>query len=56
MPSNLPQFTLRISLSLLDKLRYIANQNSRSANKEMEMLIKNHIAEFEKEHGEIIVR
>jgi len=53
MPSNLPQFTLRINLDLLEKLRYVAKQNSRSATKEIEMLIKKHIAEFEQEHGDI---
>lgn len=55
MPSNLPQFTIRISLNLLIKLRYIAEFHSRSANREVEMLIKKHVAEFEKEHGEINV-
>lgn len=55
MPSNLPQFTIRISLSLLAKLRYIADYNSRSANREMETLIKKHVAEFEREHGEIVI-
>jgi hypothetical protein len=53
MPSNLPQFTIRVSLNLLMKLRYIAKFNSRSANREVEMLIKTHVAEFERLHGEI---
>ncbi|ADU27267.1 Arc family DNA-binding protein [Ethanoligenens harbinense] len=53
MPSNLPQFTLRISLILLKKLRYIAEYNARSANREVELLIQKHVRSFEKEHGEI---
>ena len=55
MPSNLPQFTIRINLNLLAKLRYIADYNSRSANREMEALIKKHVADFEREHGEIVI-
>ena len=37
----------------MDKLKYIAEYNGRSANKEIEQLILAHIAKFEKEHGEI---
>lgn len=53
MPSNLPQFTIRIPLNLLKKVRYIAESNARSANREIELLIREHIAEFEREKGEI---
>jgi len=53
MPSNLPQFTIRIDPLMLQKIRYIAEYNARSANREVETLIKNHIADFEKEHGVI---
>lgn len=53
MSSNLPQFTVRVHSDLLAKLRYIAEYNARSANREVETLIKNHIASFEKENGEI---
>lgn len=53
MSSSLPQFTVRIEPSLLAKFRYIAEFNLRSANREAELLIKQHIEEFEKEHGVI---
>ena len=53
MPSKLPHYALRIPTPTLDKLKYIAEYNGRSANKEIEQLILAHIAKFEKEHGEI---
>lgn len=53
MPSKLPQFTIRINPKLLAKLRYIAAYNGRSANKEVERLIKQHVDQFERKHGEI---
>ncbi len=46
-------FAIRTSRELLNKLSHIAQYNGRSANKEIELLIKKHIAEFEKEHGDI---
>lgn len=54
MPSNLPQFTVRIDPELLKKFRYVAEYNARSANREAETLIKKHILEFESKHGKII--
>lgn len=53
MTSNLPQFTIRIKPDLLKKIRYIAEYNARSANREVEVLIRNHVNEFEKQHGKI---
>ena len=53
MPSNLPQFTIRIDPVLLKKIRYVAEYNARSANREVETLIKSHVEKFEKEHGKI---
>lgn len=53
MPSSLPQFTIRIDPELLKKLRYVAEYNARSANREVEVLIKEHVSQFEKEHGKI---
>lgn len=53
MPSNLPQFTVRVNPELLKKFRYIAEYNARSANREAELLIRKHVESFEKEHGEI---
>lgn len=53
MPSNLPQFTIRIDPLLLKKFRYVAEYNARSANREAETLIKEHVQKFEKENGQI---
>ncbi|MGD0621075.1 MAG: Arc family DNA-binding protein [Thermacetogeniaceae bacterium] len=51
MPSNLPRFTIRISRMLLKKISYIAEENGRSANKEVEQLIKKYVSDYEKENG-----
>ena len=48
-----PQYSLRIPTETMDKLKYIADRNGRSANKEIEQLILRHIAVWEKENGEI---
>ncbi|PRR77652.1 Arc-like DNA binding domain protein [Clostridium liquoris] len=40
MTSQLPKFTLRIPKELLDKLKIIAQNNGRSVNKEIEMVLK----------------
>lgn len=53
MPSNLPQFTIRIEPELLKKIRYVAEYNARSANREVEVLIRQHVESFEKIHGKI---
>lgn len=53
MKYQLSKFTLRINVELLQKFHYIAEYNARSANGELETLIKKHIAQFEKEHGKI---
>ena len=53
MSSQLPQFTIRIDKTILDKLKYIADYNARSANREIEVIIKRHIINFELEHGTI---
>lgn len=46
-----PHYALRIPTETMDKLKYIAGYNGRSANKEIEQLILKHITAFEKEHG-----
>lgn len=53
MKDSLPRYTLRIPQELLDKLGYIADYEGRTKNKELERLIKKHIAEFEQLHGKI---
>lgn len=44
MNEQLPKFTLRIPSELLEKLRILAEQNGRSLNKEIEMILKNHLS------------
>ena len=46
-------FPLRLDDTLREKLRYIAGQNSRSLNREIEFIVKQHVSNYEKEHGEI---
>ena len=53
MVTDTAKFTLRTDAEILKEFRYVADYNGRSANRELEMLMKKHIAEFEKEHGKI---
>lgn len=46
-------YPLRIDKILLEKLKVVAHQNGRSANKEIEMLIKKHIQSYETEFHKI---
>lgn len=53
MPYKISKFTVRTESELLKKFRIAADYNGRSANREIEMLMRNHVAEFEKKHGKI---
>ena len=53
MTNDIAKFTLRIDAELLKKFRFVADYNARSANRELEVLMKKQIAEFEKENGKI---
>lgn len=53
MKSELSKFTLRTDAELLKKFRFVADYNARSANREIEVLMKKHVDEFEKKHGKI---
>ena len=53
-PHKNSQYGLRIPSEIMDKLKYIANRNGRSANKEIEQLILKHIDTWEKTHGPIL--
>ena len=53
-PHKNPQYSLRILCQAMDKLKYIADRNGRSANKEIEQLILRHIEAWEKAHGPIL--
>ncbi len=48
-----PQYALRIPELTMDKLKYVAGHNGRSANKEIEQLILAHIAAYERKYGKI---
>lgn len=45
--------TVRLDPQTLDKLHYIASYEARSANGQVQILIRRCIEQFEKEHGEI---
>ncbi len=53
MKDRLPHYTLRIERELQDKLKFVAEYEGRTKNKEIEQLIKKRIAEFEAVHGKI---
>lgn len=53
MASNLPRYTLRVPQILLDKFRYIAGENARSVNKELELMMRQRIKAYEEEFGPI---
>lgn len=53
MRDRLPRYTMRIERLSLDKLQYISKYEGRTANKQLEQLVKKCISEFENQHGEI---
>lgn len=53
MTTNTAKFTLRVNEELLKKFRFVADYNARSTNRELEILMKKHVAEFEKANGAI---
>lgn len=55
MEDNMIRYTLRTDKVLFRKVRYVAEYEGRSANKEIEQFIKRRVAEFEKEHGKISI-
>ena len=53
MANYFQPFSLRISEELLDKVKHIAEENKRSANKEIEFALEQYVKAFEAEHGKI---
>lgn len=53
MKNQLPRYTMRIDRKLLDRLQYISKFEGRTANKQLEYLVKKCIGEFEEVHGTI---
>ena len=50
---NILRYTLRVNKNLFKKFRYVAEYSGRSANKEIEQLMKIKVEKFEKEHEKI---
>lgn len=55
MPSKKPIIHFNTDQWIIDKMKYIASENSRSLAKEMEYLCKQRIKAYEIENGEIEV-
>lgn len=53
MPSNKPIIKANTEQWIIDKMKIVAEENSRSLAKEVEFACKQHIKKFELEHGEI---
>lgn len=53
MPSTLPVIRIRTHEDNVVKMKTIAKYHKRSVSKEIEMLIEQHIEQFEKKYGEI---
>lgn len=51
MPSNKPQFIFRTDKEILDKLKIIAENENRTANKQLEYILKKYIEEYEAQQG-----
>lgn len=55
MDDKLLRYTLRIDRRLFQKFKYLAEYEGRSANKEIEQMLKKRVNEYEKENGEILI-
>lgn len=53
MPSEKPRINFITEKTLIEKMKHIANAENRSMSKEIELLCKKHISEWEKKNGEI---
>lgn len=54
MPQANP-YPLRVSQTIMNKFKFLAAENGRSVNKELETLMKRAIAEYERINGSILV-
>jgi hypothetical protein len=55
MPTNKTPFTFNMEDDYLQKMRYIAKEETRSLSNLLEHLCKLHIASYEKDNGKIIL-
>ena len=53
MSSNLPVIKANTKQINIDKMKYIAKANKRSLARELELIVENHITEYEAQHGPI---
>ena len=53
MAGDLAKFTLRVDAQLLKKFKYIAESNARSANRELEIMMRRRVEKFEVANGKI---
>ena len=53
MPTNRIQTGIRFEPELLYKITYVAKQNKRSLNAQLEYLAQEYVKQYEKENGEI---
>lgn len=49
-------YPLRVDRTIMEKFKVIASSNGRSVNKELEMLMKAAIADYENRNGEIQIQ
>lgn len=56
MPSNKPIIAVRTNKEIIEKMKVISEENNRSISKEVELLIKRHIKQYEEYNGEIKVQ
>lgn len=56
MPSNKPVIAVRTTSEIIEKMKYIAEENNRSVSGEVELLIKKHIKRYEEDNGEIKIK
>jgi hypothetical protein len=54
MPTNKTQFNFNLEYEYLEKMRFIAKEETRSLSNLLEHLCRKYIAAYEKEHGEIV--
>jgi hypothetical protein len=48
-------YPLRIDKTIFEKIRYIAQKNKRSINKEIEFVLENYVHDYEKLNSTIIL-
>lgn len=48
-------YPLRLDEDIMEKLKVIAESNSRSLNKQLEFILKNYLLEYEQTNGEVIL-